>query len=298
MTLEARRAAETRFGRTGAIIVGAVVAVLAVTGGAFVIAGANPARGLLRLLRRAADPRVHALGGPQRLDAAALRGRGRGHRLPRRLLEHRRRRAAAHGRRGRGRHRPGRARLAVHRGAAAHGRGRRAGRRGLGARAGAAARAPRHRRGRHHAAAQPGGAAGRGGPAPRAMDGPGDRLPGVAAHRRSRGVPQAGGLPALPGQVAAAPRLHPRHRHHHRGLVGAEPHLDRPARAGRGPLAARGTLRRHQGRADAPAGGARQRRRRRHRRRQRGGRHPVPAHGGHLARASATRASWWPCWAA
>ena len=42
MTLEARRAAETRFGRTGVIIVGAVVAVLAVTGGAFAIAGANP----------------------------------------------------------------------------------------------------------------------------------------------------------------------------------------------------------------------------------------------------------------
>jgi simple sugar transport system permease protein len=42
MTLQARRAAEARFGRTGAIIVGAVVAVLAVTGGAFVIAGANP----------------------------------------------------------------------------------------------------------------------------------------------------------------------------------------------------------------------------------------------------------------
>jgi simple sugar transport system permease protein len=42
MTLEARRASETRFGRTGAIVVGAIVTVLAVTGGAFVIAGANP----------------------------------------------------------------------------------------------------------------------------------------------------------------------------------------------------------------------------------------------------------------
>jgi simple sugar transport system permease protein len=42
MTLQARRAAETRLGRAGILVVGALVAVLAVTGGAFVIAGANP----------------------------------------------------------------------------------------------------------------------------------------------------------------------------------------------------------------------------------------------------------------
>lgn len=42
MTLGIRRAAETRLGRGGAIVVGAVVAVLAVTGSAFVLAGANP----------------------------------------------------------------------------------------------------------------------------------------------------------------------------------------------------------------------------------------------------------------
>ena len=42
MTLEARRAAESRLGRGGMIVVGAVVAVVAVTGSAFVIAGANP----------------------------------------------------------------------------------------------------------------------------------------------------------------------------------------------------------------------------------------------------------------
>jgi simple sugar transport system permease protein len=40
--LEARRAAESRLGRTGLIVMGAVVAVLAVTGSAFVLAGANP----------------------------------------------------------------------------------------------------------------------------------------------------------------------------------------------------------------------------------------------------------------
>jgi simple sugar transport system permease protein len=42
MTLDARRAAESRLGRTGLIVVGALVAVLAVTGSAFIIAGANP----------------------------------------------------------------------------------------------------------------------------------------------------------------------------------------------------------------------------------------------------------------
>ncbi len=42
MTLEARRVVETRLGRAGVIAVGAIVAILAVTGGAFVIAGANP----------------------------------------------------------------------------------------------------------------------------------------------------------------------------------------------------------------------------------------------------------------
>jgi simple sugar transport system permease protein len=43
--LTARRAAETRLGRFAAIVVGAVVVVLAVTGGAFVIAGADPIEG-------------------------------------------------------------------------------------------------------------------------------------------------------------------------------------------------------------------------------------------------------------
>lgn len=42
MTLEARRMAETRLGRAGLVTLGALVAILAVTGGAFVIAGANP----------------------------------------------------------------------------------------------------------------------------------------------------------------------------------------------------------------------------------------------------------------
>jgi simple sugar transport system permease protein len=42
MTLEARRAAETRVGRVGMITLGGIIAILAVTGGAFVIAGANP----------------------------------------------------------------------------------------------------------------------------------------------------------------------------------------------------------------------------------------------------------------
>jgi len=42
MTLEGRRATETRVGRAGLIAVGAIVTVLAVTGAAFVIAGANP----------------------------------------------------------------------------------------------------------------------------------------------------------------------------------------------------------------------------------------------------------------
>ena len=42
MMLEARRAAEARVGRTGAIVAGAVIVVLAVTGAAFVAAGANP----------------------------------------------------------------------------------------------------------------------------------------------------------------------------------------------------------------------------------------------------------------
>jgi simple sugar transport system permease protein len=40
--LEARRSAETRLGRTGLIVLGAMVAILAVTGSAFVLAGANP----------------------------------------------------------------------------------------------------------------------------------------------------------------------------------------------------------------------------------------------------------------
>ncbi len=42
MTLEVRRMAENRLGRAGIIAIGAVVTILAVTGGAFVIAGANP----------------------------------------------------------------------------------------------------------------------------------------------------------------------------------------------------------------------------------------------------------------
>lgn len=42
MTLEMRRMAENRLGRAGIIAVGAIVTILAVTGGAFVIAGANP----------------------------------------------------------------------------------------------------------------------------------------------------------------------------------------------------------------------------------------------------------------
>jgi general nucleoside transport system permease protein len=42
VTLDARRAAEARLGRTGAIVAGAIVVVLAVTGAAFVAAGANP----------------------------------------------------------------------------------------------------------------------------------------------------------------------------------------------------------------------------------------------------------------
>jgi simple sugar transport system permease protein len=42
MTFEVRRMAENRLGRAGMIAVGAVVVILAVTGSAFVIAGANP----------------------------------------------------------------------------------------------------------------------------------------------------------------------------------------------------------------------------------------------------------------
>ena len=42
MTLEARRMTETRVGRVGMITLGGIVVILAVTGGAFVIAGANP----------------------------------------------------------------------------------------------------------------------------------------------------------------------------------------------------------------------------------------------------------------
>ena len=42
MTYEARRAMESRMPRAAAIIIGAIVTVLAVTGGAFVLAGANP----------------------------------------------------------------------------------------------------------------------------------------------------------------------------------------------------------------------------------------------------------------
>jgi simple sugar transport system permease protein len=45
--LEARRAADARIGRASLVTVGAVVAVLAVTGGAFAIAGANPIDGYL-----------------------------------------------------------------------------------------------------------------------------------------------------------------------------------------------------------------------------------------------------------
>jgi simple sugar transport system permease protein len=45
--LEARRAAESRVGRNGALVVASVVAVLAVTGLAFVAAGANPIDGYL-----------------------------------------------------------------------------------------------------------------------------------------------------------------------------------------------------------------------------------------------------------
>ena len=42
MTLEARRMAESRVGRAGMIAIGAIVTILAVSGSAFVIAGANP----------------------------------------------------------------------------------------------------------------------------------------------------------------------------------------------------------------------------------------------------------------
>jgi ABC-type uncharacterized transport system permease subunit len=42
VALEARRAAETRVGRTGLIVIGAIVTVMAVTGSAFILAGANP----------------------------------------------------------------------------------------------------------------------------------------------------------------------------------------------------------------------------------------------------------------
>jgi simple sugar transport system permease protein len=42
MTLEARRMAESRLGRAGLLALGAVVTILAVTGTAFIIAGANP----------------------------------------------------------------------------------------------------------------------------------------------------------------------------------------------------------------------------------------------------------------
>jgi simple sugar transport system permease protein len=45
--LEARRAAESRVGRVGAVAVGAIVVVLAITGSAFVFAGANPIDGYL-----------------------------------------------------------------------------------------------------------------------------------------------------------------------------------------------------------------------------------------------------------
>ncbi len=42
MTFEARRMAESRIGRSGIIAIGAIVTILAVTGGAFIIAGADP----------------------------------------------------------------------------------------------------------------------------------------------------------------------------------------------------------------------------------------------------------------
>jgi general nucleoside transport system permease protein len=42
VTLEARRMAETRLGRLGMLVLSAIVVILAVTGGAFVVAGANP----------------------------------------------------------------------------------------------------------------------------------------------------------------------------------------------------------------------------------------------------------------
>jgi len=42
MTLEARRMLETRVGRAGVITIGAIVTILAVTGSAFIVAGANP----------------------------------------------------------------------------------------------------------------------------------------------------------------------------------------------------------------------------------------------------------------
>ena len=42
MTLEARRMAESRVGRFGMIAIGAIVTILAVSGSAFLIAGANP----------------------------------------------------------------------------------------------------------------------------------------------------------------------------------------------------------------------------------------------------------------
>jgi general nucleoside transport system permease protein len=45
MTFEARRMAETRFGRTGMVVLGAVIVILAVSGGAFFVASANPLDG-------------------------------------------------------------------------------------------------------------------------------------------------------------------------------------------------------------------------------------------------------------
>ena len=131
---------------------------------------------------------LHRAGGARRGDAAPLHRRRGRDRLPRRLLEHRRRGAAARGRdRGRlDRHARGRgAAPARDRGDGRRGSARR---RGVGARPGADARAPRDRRGRDDAAPQPGRAAARDRPAQRPVAQPGDEVPRVGADLGERGV--------------------------------------------------------------------------------------------------------------
>ena len=287
MTLECTAAPlETvGLGRTGPIVAGLPSSPCWPSPGpAFVVAGANPldayvAYFVAPLTREFTLWEVLNVSTP-----AALRGRRRGHRVPSGLLEHRRGGPAAHGGRGRGGHRAGRARLAVRRSCCPS-------MVAAGALAGAAwALVPallRVRLGIDEVVTtlllNPVALLAREGPSPWAMDATRRR----ASRNRlaSRSQPSSPGchVPALPGPVATAPRLHRRHRRHRRGLVGAEPDGHRPAPAGRGAVSPRRALRGHQGGADAAARGPGQRRHRRRGGRQRGGGHPVPPDLRHLA---------------